>query len=109
MSRKTQLLMLVPSALIGLGLPVAVLFAIVSGMDALLGTIVIVISLLVAGALGVVGLGVTTALPGTGGGEDETARTLRASQRAMIEEMDELVDLLSQIRDTLRSTGDDGN
>lgn len=100
--------MLVPSIAIGVAVPVAVLFTIGHGLDALLGAIVIVFSLLVAGALGVVGLGISTAVPDTSTGDDQTVVTLRASQKAMLEEMDEVVELLESISETLRSAGDDG-
>ncbi len=99
--------MLVPSIAIGVGVPVAVLFTIGHGLDALLGTIVIVFSLLVAGALGIVGMGISTAVTDMSAGDDQTVKTLRASQRAMLEEMDQVVELLENIRDTLRSAGDD--
>ena len=104
--RSQQLLMLVPSVLIGVCVPVAALYAMLVSLNDIVGTIIIVLSLLIAGVLGVVGMGISTALPSLDSGGDETAKTLRASQRAMLEEMDELVDLLGQIRDTLKNTGD---
>ncbi len=110
MSRRyQQVLMLVPSIAIGVAVPVAVLFTIGHGLDALLGAIVIVFSLLVAGALGIVGLGISATDTDVPAGDDQTVKTLRASQRAMLEEMDQVVELLENIRDTLRSAGDDGD
>lgn len=104
--RSHQLLLLLPSIVIGIGVTVAALYAMDNGLNDILGTIIVVISLLVAGTLGVVGMGIASALPQLDTEEDAAARTLRASQRAMIEEMDEIVELLGQIRDTLKNAGE---
>ncbi len=98
--------MLAPSIVLGLGVTVAALFAIRSGFSSILGTIIIVLSLLIAGVLGVVGIGLSSELPGIDTEEDERLKTLRAAQRAMIEEMDEMIEILGEIRDTLKSTGE---
>lgn len=106
MSRKTQqLLLLAPSIVIGLGVTVAVLYAMANGLNDILGTIVMVVSLLIALALGVVGMGVSYAMPDAGREEDLALKMLRASQRAMVEELDEVVTLLGEIRNALRNTG----
>lgn len=101
------MVMLVPSVVIGTGVTVAALYAMQEGFNDILGTIVIVVALLISGVLGVVGMGLSSELPGMGRGEDETIRTLRASHRALLEEMDEMIDLLTDIRNTLSHAGEE--
>lgn len=101
-NRQNRMLMLAPSIAIGVFVPAAALLEMRSGLDAIMGTIIVLAALLVAGGLGVVGLAMTTTAEQERGSSYETARTLRASQRAMLEEMDDVVALLEEIRDALK-------
>lgn len=83
--------------------PVAAIYATTHGLNIILAAIVVIAGLGSAVALGVVGMGV-----GFASGDDhdrERLRILRASNRAMIEEMDEMVKLLSEVRDYLVKGG----
>jgi len=105
MSKSELALMITPSVAIGALVPIAALFFVTRGFNAALGLIVVLLSLLVAGVLGVVGIGVYFAKDRSeneeGLAELERLRILRATLRATAGDLDEAVELLKEIRDEL--------
>jgi hypothetical protein len=96
---------------IGFGIPALTLyFNVYHGFDSLISGIIIFIALLVACALGVVGMALTTEEIGYSDGlsssEREKLNMMRAHQRATLEEMDEIIELLKEIRDILKTVGE---
>jgi len=92
----------------GLAIPALTLyFTVYHGFDSLIAGIVIFISLCIAGGLGVIGMAISTEELEYSGGlssaETEKLNMMRAHQRAMLEEMDDVIELLKEIRDILKT------
>lgn len=92
---------------IGLGVPAACLYAtLFYGFNSVAAAIVAIVGILVGGALGAVGV-VTGPLgktfDDTSRADRERLRTMRAHQRDTLKELDEIVVILGEIRDVLKS------
>jgi len=97
---------------IGFGIPALTLyFTVYHGFDSLIAGIIIFIALLGACALGVVGIAISSEEleydAGLSSSEKEKLNMLRAHQRATLEEMDDIVKLLKEIRDILKTVGEE--
>jgi hypothetical protein len=96
---------------IGLGLlvPLAVVFYMAHGLEVIAGVFVILISVIGGVSAGVVGMGLHFAGPFADNDavddSEEKLRVLRTSHRALLEEMDEELSILKEIRDSLKGTG----
>ena len=92
---------------IGLGVPAACLYAtIFYGFNSVTAAIVAIAGILIGGGVGIVGillgpLGQT--FDDTSRADRERLRAMRAHQRTTLEEMDEIVSVLSEIRDVLKA------
>ncbi len=101
-ARGIALMLMLPSIAMSVVVPGLALYFMMRGLDLIAGTVIIVFALIGATVLGVVGIGVSYGSGHNSYAEElESLKTLRASQRAMLEEMDELVDVLGHIRNTL--------
>lgn len=89
---------------IGVVVPIAALQGMQQGLNVAVGLIVIVAAILGAVTLGIVSMGISVAKPFVEGSPDDEERlkVLRASHRALLEEMDDEISLLKEIRDSLR-------
>ena len=105
---KTSTIMLGLSVIaIGLGVPVACLYAsLYYGFNAVITAVISVFALLVAAAIGVIGV-VMGPLGDTGDdmsrADRERLRAFRAHQRTTLEELDDIIAVLGEIKDVLRS------
>jgi len=93
---------------IGLVVPALTLYLTVyHGFDSLIAGIIIFIALIVACTLGVVGMAISTEEleynSGLSSAETEKLNMMRAHQRATLEEMDEIIELLREIREILKT------
>lgn len=105
MSRLGGVLATIMVVALGLGVPVACMyFTVERGFSSMLSTIIALASIGSALTIGFFAVIEGALSPSTG--EDVEARRrldlLRASHRAMLEELDEIVSLLREIRDVLR-------
>jgi hypothetical protein len=100
-------LYMAPSIAIGVIVPLSALYYVGHGLSVLVASILVFFALAAATILGVVGIGVTAETDASDANTDfERVRVLRASQRAMIEELDDIIELLKQIRDSLSPKGE---
>lgn len=94
---------------LGLLLPLIVVNDMAHGLEVVAGVFVILISVIGGVIAGVVGLGLSFAAPfadnATVVHEEEKLRVLRASHRALLEELDETNAVLKEIRDSLKGAG----
>lgn len=96
-----------PSVAIGVIVPLSALYYVGHGLSVVVASILVFFALAAATILGVVGIGVTAETEtGNTNADAERIRVLRASQRAMIEELDDIIELLKQIRDSLSPRGE---
>ncbi len=103
MARSGHVLMLIlPSIAMTVVVPAFALYFMMHGLELIAGTLIIVFALIGSTALGVVGIGVSTETEKHSHAEEqESLKMLRTSQRALLEEMDQMVSVLVQVRDTL--------
>jgi hypothetical protein len=96
---------------IGLGLlvPLAVVYYMAHGLEVIAGVVVILIAIIGGVSAGVVGMGLHFAGPFADNEavveNEEKLKVLRASHRALLEQMDEQISLLKEIRDNLKGAG----
>jgi hypothetical protein len=91
---------------IGFGVPVAsIYFSVYHGFNWLIAGIIGFFALIVAGVLGVVGMAISTEeIPeGISTSEREKLTMMRAYQRATLEELDDIIVILKEIRDILKA------
>ena len=92
---------------IGLGVPASILYmSIFYGFSHIVAGIIAVVSLFVAGAMGFFGIvsGPLGERPiGLSDSEMEKLKMMRAHQRATLEELDDIIVVLEEIRDLLRA------
>ncbi|MFB0558577.1 MAG: hypothetical protein ACETVY_05630 [Candidatus Bathyarchaeia archaeon] len=105
---KTQAVMVgLATVAIGLGVPAACLYAtIFYGFHSVTAAIVAIAGIIIGGGIGVVGivlgpLGQT--FDDTSRVDRERLRAMRAHQRTTLEEMDDIVAVLGEIRDVLKA------
>jgi|Deesub1362A_J573_1020465.scaffolds.fasta_scaffold05866_6 uncharacterized protein YlxW (UPF0749 family) len=96
---------------IGFGIPALTLYYVVHyAFNSIIAGIIIFISIAAACVLGIVGMAISTEEIEHSGGlsssEIEKLNMMRAHQRATLEEMDEIINLLKEIRDLLKSVGE---
>ncbi len=96
--RAPGLLGLAAGALLGVGTP-----ALVYSPGDLASAVVSALAVLGGVTVAVVGIGEMEALPGEGGAQGEIVRAYVARQKAMLEQLDETLELLREIRDALRA------
>jgi hypothetical protein len=92
---------------IGFGVPVAsIYFSVYHGFNWLIAGIIGFFALIVAGFLGVVGMAISSEeIPeGINTSERERLNLMRAHQRATLEELDDIIAILKEIRDILKAT-----
>ncbi|MBX8635531.1 MAG: hypothetical protein KIS30_07450 [Thermoplasmata archaeon] len=100
-SMRDPVLML-PSIAMTVAVPALAFYFMTRGLDIIAGTVIIVFAIIGAIVLGVVGIGVSSEVEHSSYQEElESLKILRASHRAMLEEMDELVSMLGHIKNTL--------
>jgi uncharacterized membrane protein len=104
---KTSAIMIGLSVIaIGLGVPAACIYAaIFYGFNNVVAAIVAISAMIVSCIIGVVGvvlgpLGHVFDEPSSA--ERERLRAMRAHQRAMLEELDDIISVLGEVRDTLK-------
>lgn len=101
------------SAIMAIGLafllPLAVVYYMAHGLNVFAGVLVILISVIAGAAVGVVGMALHFARPFADNVQveetEETLRVLRASHQALLEEMDDTIVILREIRDDLKGAG----
>jgi len=105
---KTQAVMVgLATVAIGLGVPAACLYAtIFYGFHSVTAAIVAIAGILIGSGVGIIGivlgpLGQT--FDDTSKADRERLRTMRAHQRTTLEEMDDIVAILGEIRDVLKA------
>jgi hypothetical protein len=107
MSKTSSIMIGISAIAIGLGVPGICLYAsLFYGFNYVAAAIVALMAVLVGG--GIVIVGVTTGPLGktfddSGRIERHKLRVLRENQRATLEELDDIVDVLGEIRDILKS------
>lgn len=105
---RTPILTALSITLLGFGVPIAcIYFSVFYGFNYVVAGIIAFIALIVAGILVIVGIALgheempyETIKPS----EREKLNFLRAHQRAILEELDDIIDILKEIRDTLKAT-----
>jgi hypothetical protein len=91
---------------IGFGVPVAsIYFSVYHGFNWLIAGVIGIFALIVAGVLGVVGMAISSEeIPeDISSSEREKLNMLRAYQRATLEELDDVIAILREIRDVLKA------
>lgn len=98
---------------IGAGVPISAMYFIVkNGFDIIAGTLISIISILTAGVLGLLLIifvfeeGREKLIHELDYSERERLNILRAETRAVLEEMDDMVKLLEDIRNILKEVGE---
>jgi len=104
---KTAALIALSVVAIGLGVPALCLYlSIFYGFSHIVAGIIAVVSLIMAGVMGFFGI-VTGPLgerfEGPSASEREKLNTMRAHQRATLEEFDDIIAILEDIRDLLKA------
>jgi len=104
---KTATLIAISVIAIGLGVPaLCVYYSVYSGFNYIVAGIISGIAILMAGALGVVGviLGpLGQSFEGPSLSEREKLNAMRAHQRVTLEELDDIIVVLTEIRDALKT------
>jgi hypothetical protein len=93
--------------LIGFGVPtVCIYFSVSYGFNSIVAGIIALLALVVAGVLAVLGIAIgSEEIPSESlkPSEREKLNLLRAHQRATLEELDDVIDVLKEIRDLLKA------
>jgi len=106
---KTAALVALSIITIGFGVPaLSIYYSVFYGFNSILAGIVIIVALTIAGGLGFFGI-VTGPLGhvdfgGPSAAEKEKLNMMRAHQRATLEELDDIITILKDIRDVLKAT-----
>jgi len=105
---KTAALIALSVIALGLGVPaVCVYFSVYFGFNWIVAGVLAAIALIVAGAVGVVGIvlgPLGQSFEGLSFSEREKLNAMRAHQRATLEELDDIIGILTEIRDLLKTT-----
>jgi ABC-type protease/lipase transport system fused ATPase/permease subunit len=105
---RTSVLTALCVILIGFGVPtVCIYFSVFYGFHFIVAGIIAALALIVAGVLAILGMTIgNEEVPSESikPSEREKLNLLRAHQRATLEELDDLVDVLKEIRDVLKAT-----
>ncbi len=104
---RTSVLTALCIILLGFGVPAVCVYSSVQyGFNFIVAGIIAGLALLIAGLLAVVGLaiGSETVSDLVSPSEREKLNALRADQRATLEEMDDIVTILKEIKDVLKAT-----
>ncbi|MGQ9530579.1 MAG: hypothetical protein ACUVQX_05115 [Candidatus Bathycorpusculaceae bacterium] len=104
---RTSLLTALCIILIGFGVPtICIYFSVFHGFNFIVAGIIALLALIVAGILAIIGMAIgseempsETLKPS----EREKLNLLRAHQRATLEELDDIIEILREIRDVLKS------
>jgi hypothetical protein len=104
---KASILTALTIILLGFGVPaLSIYFSVFHGFNVIVAGLVAILALIVAGVLVVIGLAIgSEELPSEKikSSEMEKLNLLRAHQRATLEELDEIIVILREIRDVLKS------
>jgi len=111
---RTWILAALSIILIGFGVPAITIYSAVHyNLNSIVAGIIVVFALAVAGLLGVIGMGLgwemltgDVASNAITPEEKEKLNVLRADQRATLEELDDIVAILREIRDVLKTAQD---
>jgi hypothetical protein len=107
MSKTSSIMIGISAIAIGLGVPVICLYAnLFYGFNYVAAAIVALIAVAVGGGIVIVGVvqgPLGRIFDDSGRIERYKLRVLRENQRATLEELDEIVDILGEIRDVLKS------
>ncbi len=97
------------AVVMGAIVPIITIYYMAQGLEVIAGVIVILFSLTGGVVLGVVSMGIGFAAPFAGDSAaaeaEERLKVLRASHRALLEELDDEVAILKEIRDNLKNAG----
>ncbi|MBX8631350.1 MAG: hypothetical protein KIY12_05840 [Thermoplasmata archaeon] len=100
-------LLILPSVVMAIAVPALTLYYVAHGLELIAGTVIIVFGIIGATVLGIVGIGVSSEIHFTDTNtESQSLHILRSAERTMLEEFDDIISLLDEIKDTL-SSGDD--
>jgi hypothetical protein len=95
--------------MIGVVMPIVVISDMAHGLDAVAGVIIVIFALITGCIVAVVGMGMHFAAPyadnESASDEEEKLKLLRTSHRALLEEMDDELKVLKEIRDSLKGSG----
>jgi hypothetical protein len=108
--RGVFLLLILPSIVMAAAVPALTLYYMAHGLELVAGTVIIIFGIIGATVLGIVGIGVSSTFSGEGSAhssERESLRVLRAAERTMLEEFDDIVSILKEIEKTLSPGEDD--
>ena len=106
--RGVLLLLILPSIVMAAAVPALTLYYMAHGLELVAGTIIIIFGIIGATVLGVVGIGVSSTFSYDGyGNERESLKILRAAERTMLEEFDDVISVLKEIEETLSPREDD--
>ncbi|MDH7563477.1 MAG: hypothetical protein QHH24_01135 [Candidatus Bathyarchaeota archaeon] len=104
---KTSILAGLSVLLLGFCIPVLSIYATIQyGFSYIATALICLLALIVAGVLAATGLALSSEeihFEGAKPAEEEKVNLLRAHQRATLEEMDEMVSILKEIRDILKA------
>jgi len=104
---RTSILTALCIILIGFGVPtVCIYFSVFHGFNFIAAGIIAVLALIVAGVLALLGMAIgSEEMPSESlkPSEMEKLNLLRAHQRATLEELDDVIDMLKEIRDLLKA------
>ncbi len=108
---KTALLLTISIVALGFGTPaVCVYYSVYYGFNSIIAGLVSIASIIMAGGIGFFGIvqGPLGSMSFEGLSESDKRKLdlMRAHQRATLEELDEMVELLREIRDLLKTTGE---
>ncbi|MGB9756260.1 MAG: hypothetical protein ACPLVJ_00555 [Candidatus Bathyarchaeales archaeon] len=104
---RTSLLTALCIILIGFGVPtISIYFSVFYGFNVIVAVLIALLALIVAGILAIIGMAIgseevpsETIKPS----EREKLNLLRAHQRATLEELDDIIEVLKEIKDVLKS------
>jgi ABC-type protease/lipase transport system fused ATPase/permease subunit len=103
---RTSVLATLCATLIGFGVPLAcIYFTVFYDFNVIIAGIIAVFALIVAGVLAILGMAIgSEEMPSESlkSSEREKLNLLRAHQRATLEELDDVIDVLKEIRDLLK-------
>ncbi|MEM3671288.1 MAG: hypothetical protein QW767_06055 [Thermoprotei archaeon] len=88
------------------GVPATALYEMSKGLSPLVGTLLAFFALVAGSVLGIVGLGVSSEREGHDD-DFEKLQMFRAANRALVEEFDDMIPILKDIRDYLVKGGGD--